>query len=179
MARDRNYLRYLGFVEDPGPGYEVDFEKDPERLKDGYANRTADGTDLSKFKGRGGKLLIYQGLADVDVAPEATRQWYEALTKDTGGEAGTMEFARLFMVPGMSHCGVPSGPGVADSGFDPLPALEKWVEEGVAPESIVMTKSTEDGKTEWTRPVCVYPNVAKYKGSGDLKDAANWTCGGA
>ena len=93
---------YLGFVEDPGPGYEVDFEKDPERLKDGYANRTADGTDLSTFKERGGKLLIYQGLADVDVAPEATRQWYETLTKDVGGDAGTMEFARLFMVPGMA-----------------------------------------------------------------------------
>jgi Tannase and feruloyl esterase len=179
MARNRNYLRYLGFVEDPGPGYEVDFDKDPERLKDGYANRTADGTDLSKFKERGGKLLIYHGLADVDVAPEATRQWYEALTKDMGGDAGTMEFARLFMVPGMSHCGIPSGPGVADTGFDPLPALEKWVEEGVTPESIVMTKTTEDGKTEWTRPVCVYPQVAAYKGSGDLKDAANWTCGGA
>jgi Tannase and feruloyl esterase len=179
LATERNYLRHLGFVEDPGPSYEVDFEKDPERLKDGYANRTADGTDLSKFKERGAKLLIYQGLADVDVAPEATRQWYEALAKDMGGEAATMEFARLFLVPGMSHCGVLPGPGVDHTGFDPLPALEKWVEEGVPPESIVMTKTTEDGKTEWTRPVCVYPNVATYKGSGELKDAANWTCGGA
>jgi feruloyl esterase len=179
LATDQNYLRYVGFVEDPGPGYDVDFDKDPERLKDGYANRTAEGTDLSEFKERGRKLLIYQGLADVDVAPEATRQWYEALTKDMGGDAGTMEFARLFMVPGMSHCGVLSNPGVDQTGFDPLPALEKWVEDGVAPESIVMTKTTEDGKTEWTRPVCVYPNVATYKGSGDLKDAANWTCGGA
>ena len=178
MARDRNYLRYIGFVEDPGPGYEVDFDKDPERLKDGYAERTADGTDLSKFEERGGKLLIYQGLADVDVAPEATRQWYEALTKDMGGEAATMEFARLFLVPGMSHCGIPSGPGVADTGFDPLPALEKWVEEGVPPESIVMVKTDDDGKTEWNRPVCVYPAIAEYKGSGDINDAANWTCGG-
>ena len=145
----------------------------------GYADMEASGTDLSKFKERGGKLLIYQGLADGLQAPETTRQWYEALTKDMGGEAATMEFARLFMVPGMDHCGVQSGPGVAHTGFDPLPALEKWVEEGVPPESIVMTKSTEDGKTEWTRPVCVYPKVATYKGSGDLKDAANWTCGGA
>jgi Tannase and feruloyl esterase len=139
----------------------------------------ASGTDLSKFKERGGKLLIYQGLADGGQAPEATRQWYEALAKDMGSDAATMEFARLFLVPGMDHCGVQSGPGVGHTGFDPLPALEKWVEEGVPPESIVMTKSTEDGKTEWTRPVCVYPSVAKYKGSGDLKDAASWTCGGA
>ena len=67
--------------------------------------------------------------------PRRRRQWYEALTKDTGGEAATMEFARLFLVPGMDHCGVQSGPGVHHSGFDPLPALEKWVEEGVPPES--------------------------------------------
>ena len=90
-----------------------------------------------------------------------------------------MDFARLFLVPGMDHCGVQSGPGVHHSGFDPLPALEKWVEEGVPPEAIVMTKADKDGKTEWTRPVCVHPKLATYKGSGDLKDAANWACGGA
>jgi feruloyl esterase len=177
-----NELRHYSFAEDPGRNYDVvkfDFDKDPESMIQGYAEMEASGTDLSKFKGRGGKLLIYQGLADGLQAPEATSQWYEALIKDIGGEAATMEFARLFMVPGMDHCGVQSGPGVAHTGFDPLPALEKWVEEGVPPESIVMTKTTEDGKTEWTRPVCVYPTVAKYKGSGDLKDAANWTCGGA
>jgi hypothetical protein len=94
-----------------------------------------------------------------------------------GSAAATMEFARLFMVPGMDHCGIQSGPGVADTGFDPLPALEKWVEEGVPPESIVMTKGTQDGRTEWSRPVCVYPNIAKYQDSGDLKDAASWICG--
>jgi feruloyl esterase len=175
-------LRFTGFAEDPGPDYDVvdfDFDKDPERLIQAYVNREAGGTDLSNFKARGGRLLVYQSIADPQIVPEPTRRWYEALTKDMGGEAATMEFARLFMVPGMDHCGVQSGPGVAHAGFDPLPALEKWVEQGVAPESIVMTKSTEDGKTEWTRPVCVYPKVATYKGSGDLKDAANWTCGGA
>jgi Tannase and feruloyl esterase len=178
----KDTLRHTGFTEDPGSHYDVahfDFDKDPELLVQGYSDMEASGTDLSKFKGRGGKLLIYQGLADVIAMPEATRQWYEALTKDMGGEAATMGFARLFMVPGMSHCGIPSSPGVADTGFDPLPALEKWVEDGVAPESIVMTKTDDDGETEWTRPVCVYPHVATYRGSGDLKDAASWTCGGA
>jgi feruloyl esterase len=175
-------LRHYGFAEDPGPDYDVasfDFDKHPGSLVQGYADMEASGTDLSKFKARGGKILIYQGLAEGLQAPETTSQWYEALTKDMGGEAATMEFARLFMVPGMDHCGVQSGPGVAHAGFDPLPALEKWVEQGVPPESIVMIKTTEDGRTEWTRPVCVYPEVATYKGSGDLKDAANWTCGGA
>jgi feruloyl esterase len=173
-------LRFYGFAEDPGPDYDVvnfDFDKDPQRLVQTYVNREASGTDLSAFKGRGGKLLIYHGLADAS-GPDATRQWYEALTKETGGEPATMEFARLFLIPGMDHCGVLSGPGVDQTGFDPLPALEKWVEEGVPPESIVMTKTDDDGKTEWTRPVCVYPKVAKYKQSGNLKDAASWTCAG-
>lgn len=110
---------------------------------------------------------------------DATRQWYEALTKETGGDAATTEFARLFLIPGMDHCGVLSNPGVDQTGFDPLPALERWVEEGVPPESIVMTKTDDAGRSEWTRQVCVYPEVAQYKGSGDLKDAVNWTCGGA
>jgi hypothetical protein len=175
-------LRHYSFAEDQGSDYDVvafDFDKDPERMVPGYEDMEASGTDLSKFKERGGKLLIYQGVADGLQPPETTRNWYEALTKDAGGEAATMEFARLFLVPGMDHCGVQSDPGVAGAGFDPLPALERWVEEGVPPESIVMTKADDDGKTEWSRPVCVYPQVAKYTGSGDLKDAGNWTCDGA
>jgi Tannase and feruloyl esterase len=175
-------LRHYSFAEDLGPDYDVadfDFDKDPQRMVQSYQDMEASGTDLSKFKERGGKLLIYQGLADGLQPPETTRQWYGDLTKDMGGEAATMEFARLFLVPGMDHCGAQSGPGVADTGFDPLPVLEKWVEEGVPPESILMTKSDDGGKTEWARPVCVYPKVATYKGSGELKDAANWTCGGA
>ena len=172
-------LRFYGLGEDPGPGYDVrsfDLERDVERLKRTYVNREAGGTDLSKFKARKGKLLIYQGLADALTSPEAMQLWYEDLTKAMGGEAGTRDFARLFLVPGMDHCGSTNGPGVDDSGFDPLPALERWVEEGVAPESIVMTKRDKDGKTEWTRPVCVYPQVARFKGAGDRKDASSWSC---
>ena len=172
-------LRFYGLGEDPGPGYDVrsfDLERDVERLKRTYANREAGGTDLSKFNARKGKLLIYHGLADAGTSPEATQLWYEHLTKAMGGEAGTRDFARLVLVPGMDHCGITNGPGVHDSGFDPLPALERWVEEGVAPESIVMTKRDKDGKTEWTRPVCVYPQVARFKGAGDRKDASSWSC---
>jgi feruloyl esterase len=175
-------LRHYSFAEDLALDYDVaafDFDKDPERMVQSYSDMEASGTDLSKFEARGGRLLIYQGLADPLQPPETTRQWYEALTKDMGGEATTMGFARLFLVPGMDHCGAQSDPGVAGAGFDPLPALERWVEEGVPPESIVMTKTDDGGKTEWTRPVCVYPKVATYKGSSDLKDAANWTCGGS
>ena len=99
-------------------------------------------------------------------APAATSQWYEALTKDMGGEAGTIDFARLFMVPGMGHCG--GGPGV--NGFDQIGTLERWVEQGIAPNSIIGT-----GANGLTRPLCAYPQAAEHKG-GDLKDAANWSC---
>jgi feruloyl esterase len=183
-------LRFYGFPRDPGPDYDLkdfDFDRDTKILQRAVdTNYVADGTDLAKFKSRGGKLLIYQGAADALTAPEATRQWYEDLTKVMGGESATRDFARLFMLPGMDHCGIvaspgvgtsgSSGPGVHHSGFDPLPALEKWVEEGIAPETIVMTRADKDGKVEWARPVCVYPQVARYKGSGDWKDAGNWTC---
>ena len=116
-------LRFYGLGTDPGPGYDVrsfDLDRDVERLKRTYVNREAGGTDLSKFKARKGKLLIYQGLADADTSPEATRLWYEDLTKAMGGEAGTRDFARLFLVPGMDHCGITNGPGVHHSGFDPV-----------------------------------------------------------
>jgi feruloyl esterase len=173
-------LRYHGLPEDPGPDYDIagfDFDKDPEPVRRTAASRDADDTDLSKFKARGGKLLIYQGLGDAGVPPEAARLWYEELNKAVGSETETRGFARLFMIPGMDHCGTQAGPGVHHSGFDPLPALEKWVEGGVAPESIVMTKTDKDNRVEWSRPVCVYPQVARYKGSGDMKDAASWSCG--
>ncbi len=173
-------MRFYGFPEDPGPDYDVlnfDFDRDPARMIETYVDFEACGTDLSKFQEGGGKLLVYQGLADADIVPEATRQWYDALATDMGGAGATADFARLFLVPGMSHCGIPpTGPGVAHPGFDPLPALERWVEQGVPPESIVMTKTDEAGRTEWTRPVCVYPEVAKYQGTGDIQDAASWAC---
>ncbi len=110
-------LRFYGFPEDPGPDYDVanfDFDRDPARMIETYVDLEAGGTDLSEFQERGGKLLVYQGLADADIVPEATRQWYEALATDMGGAGATADFARLFLVPGMSHCGIPpTGPGVA------------------------------------------------------------------
>jgi feruloyl esterase len=90
----------------------------------------------------------------------------------------TQEFARLFMVPGMDHCGIGTeGPGISDTGIDPLTALEQWVEEGKAPDELVATKTAASGgQTLWKRPVCAYPKVARYKGSGDASDAASFTC---
>jgi feruloyl esterase len=176
-------LRYYGFLQDPGPDYSVDqfdFDRDPARLVIG-SGRDAGSTDLAKFRARGGKMLIWHGLADEQIPAAITQDWYENLTKAVGGAEATHDFARLFLIPGMNHCGIAElGPAVqvarANSGFDPLPILEKWVEEGVPPESILMTKRDKEGRAEWARPVCAYPQMARYSGSGDWRDAGNWVC---
>jgi feruloyl esterase len=174
-------LRHASFDEALPATFDVadfDFDHDPARIVAARADSDASSTDLSEFSGRGGKILIYHGLADV--SPVGTsREWYDALVEEVGGAANAMEFARLFLVPGMDHCGFGSDPGVGHAGFDPLPALERWVEQGIPPESIVMTKTDSAGATEWTRPVCVFPNAAKYGGSGEITVAVNWNCGPA
>jgi len=136
----------------------------------------SDNPDLSKFKERGGKLLLWHGWADSIVIPQKTVDYYETVERESGGKAKTQEFFRLFMIPGVDHCGILSGPGINQMGFDPLNALDTWVEKGTPPESLLATKKGPKGETLWTRPLCPYPQVAKYKGSGDINDAANFQC---
>ena len=88
-----------------------------------------------------------------------------------GGYDKTRDFFRLFMAPGMGHCA--GGPG--PNQFDALTALEQWVEKGVAPDTLIASHST-DGKVDRTRPLCPYPQVARYKGTGSIDEAANFTC---
>lgn len=121
--------------------------------------------DLSKFKARGGKLLITHGWSDTTITPENTVWYYDSVLEKMGKDQSN--WMRLFMVPGMAHCG--GGPGVHT--FDSIGTLEKWVEKGVAPDQMMGT-----GAQGLTRPLCPYPQYAEYKGSGDLKDAANWAC---
>jgi hypothetical protein len=90
--------------------------------------------DMNAFRQGGGKLIIYHGWAESDILPKLTIDFYETLAKKSGGMGATQDFARLFMVPGMDHCGIRTdGPGIADTGIDPLIALEQWIEEGEAP----------------------------------------------
>jgi feruloyl esterase len=88
-----------------------------------------------------------------------------------GSKAETQDFLRLFMAPGMNHCGGGNGPNT----FDTLTPLTRWVENGTAPTQIIASHSTA-GVVDRTRPLCPYPQVAKYKGSGSIADAANFTC---
>jgi hypothetical protein len=130
------------------------------------------GTDLTAFKGRGGKLLIIHGLADPIVSPRSTIDYWNRLQAKMGAQ-GLAEFARFYTVPGYGHG--PASPAAFMAAWDSLSALDAWVEKGVAPAAQVVTDRNEATKGR-TRPLCEYPNWPKYNGSGDLNAAASFTC---
>jgi Tannase and feruloyl esterase len=152
------------------------------------AKLNANDADLSKFKARGGKLILYHGWNDPAISALNTVNYYESVVKKMG-EKGTEAFARLYMVPGMQHCG--GGPGATEFGAESAVlgpkdaehsvslALEQWVEKGIPPGTVIASKFEQGDPTKgpkMTRPLCAYPQMAKYKGSGDTNDAANFTC---
>jgi hypothetical protein len=143
--------------------------------------------DLSSFKAHGGKLILYHGWSDSAISPLNTVNYYESVLSAMGSRQSE-DFTRLYMVPGMLHCGL--GPGPSVFGANPEPnanpeqsmfhSLEQWVENGVAPKQIVATKyvnplSPASG-VDMTRPLCPYPEVAKYKGTGDIHKASSFVC---
>lgn len=128
--------------------------------------------DLSGLRARGAKLLTYTGWADPVVAPLDTIAYYESVVANIGSQSETDDFFRLFMVPGMGHCSGGAGP----DRFDALGALVQWVEQGVAPDTMLASKLAPDGSVERTRPLCAYPAVARYTGSGSTDEAANFQC---
>jgi feruloyl esterase len=127
--------------------------------------------DLSAFSELGGKLLMYHGWIDQNIAPQNSINYYQRVAQTMGGTELVEDFMRLFMIPGVGHCN--GGPGTDT--FDALGALEQWVEEGIAPESIVASHLT-DGEADRTRPLCPYPQVAQYKGEGSTDEAENFVC---
>jgi feruloyl esterase len=127
--------------------------------------------DLRPYKNRGGKILLYHGWADPGISAYGTLDYFEKVVKAVGGQAQADMFARLFLAPGVHHCGGGPGPG----SFDMLSALEAWVERGEAPSRIVASRA-ENGAVTRTRPLCSYPMVARYNGQGSVDDAANFTC---
>ncbi|HSV53652.1 MAG TPA: tannase/feruloyl esterase family alpha/beta hydrolase [Burkholderiaceae bacterium] len=138
----------------------------------------ATNPDLSAFMRRGGKLMMYHGWNDVAIPAGATLDYYAALRKTVGPAADQQ--TRLFMMPGLLHCG--GGPGATH--FDKLGELDRWVESGKAPERIVATEYDPpaslfvmpNAKTVRTRPLCPWPKVAHFKGTGSSDDAANFIC---
>ena len=150
----------------------MDFDKGvPQADVFDHGTISAIDPDLAKFKAHGGKLIMYHGWADALIAPQNSINYYSSVETAMGGTGKTNDFLRLFMAPGMGHCFGGDGP----SSFDALRALETWVEQGKAPEEIVASHIT-NGQVDRTRPLCVYPKVAKYKGTGSSDDAANFSC---
>jgi feruloyl esterase len=146
----------------------IDFDKETSALEKKFAAAVdANNPDLSAFLGRGGKLILYHGWNDQLIAPENTIDYFNNVVY-TVGTAKADESMRLFMVPGMTHC----GGGDGTSNFDMVPELERWVEKGQAPDRITASRTNPDR----TRPLCRYPMVAVYKGAGSTDDANNFTC---
>jgi pimeloyl-ACP methyl ester carboxylesterase len=144
-------------------------------------------TNLRAFKSHGGKLIQYHGWSDAAIPPTGSVEYFEAVQKAMGD---TKSFYRLFMVPTMSHCA--GGPGATifgnaggmepaeeDAEHDVVLALDRWVEKGAAPDHIIATGFVDNNPAKgvaMTHPLCPYPQVAHYQGTGDAKDAANFVC---
>jgi feruloyl esterase len=163
--------RYVVFQNAGWDWRTFDFDKDNSRFeRPEYLIMNATDPHLEKFLAHGGKLLLYHGWADQNVSPYMTVQYFQSV-QQTLGAARADGSVRLFLEPGMAHCGGGEGPNT----FDKVGALDRWVEEGQAPASILASHSTA-GHVDRTRPLCPYPQVAQYKGSGSIDDAANFAC---
>jgi feruloyl esterase len=156
-----------------------DFDKDPASLSARNAEfpqsaiewDVADSTDLTKFKSQGRKMIVYHGGSDPSWSLNDTLRWYTELEKR---DPKVRDFARFFIVPGLNHCY--GGPAMEKADF--LTPLTEWVEHGKAPERIVGTAKVADD-VPWpgrSRPFCVYPKQARYKGDGSIEVAENFVC---
>jgi feruloyl esterase len=164
-------LRYL-VLDPPQPDYDYrtfDFERDTALLERWAETANATDTDLDAFRERGGKLIITYGWADAILQPLMGVRYYEEAATANGPDAA--DFMRLFMAPGMAHC----GGGVGPDQYDAVTAVIDWVETGAAPDAL-LAKKVVGGEVTRSRPLCPYPQVARYDGDGSDEDAANFMC---
>lgn len=195
-APDRSLLSLFGVGYFRNMVYE-NADWDPKTFEIGPALKLAEAKtgqalnaidpNLAPFRSRGGKLIVYHGWADAAIAAPNSINYYNSVVAKMR-PAATESFVRLFMAPGLQHCGGGPGPNSFGQGGVSLPndpdhniylALEQWVEKGRAPAKVIATKFVDDSPAKgvkMTRPLCPYPEVAKYKGAGDVNDAANFVC---
>jgi feruloyl esterase len=182
------FWKYWVFQDAAWDWRTFDYDRDVTYADKKLAEVNASNPDLSAFKARGGKILMYSGWADPVGPPMDAVNYYQRVQEVMGGRHKTESFFRLFMVPGMAHCRGGPGPnsfgGVStiatpqskiDPEHDVLSALVQWVEKGPAPNYIIATHFTND-TIDRTRPLCPYPKIARWNGSGSTDDAKNFTC---
>ncbi|EBA10088.1 tannase/feruloyl esterase family alpha/beta hydrolase [Sagittula stellata] len=135
------FTQYMAFADDPGAEYsplDFDIETDPARLETMAEVYNGDNPDLSAFRAAGGKMIVYHGWADAIVTPYKTVDWYEQASEAAGGEETLKESVRLFMVPGLDHCGILPGPGgINAASLDPMAPMERWLNDDTPPTSIM------------------------------------------
>ena len=164
-------MKYL-ILDPPQPEYDFtkfNYDHDTSLVQRWSKLADAKDPDLSKFRKRGGRLIMTYGWADTILQPMMGVHYYEAVTAKNGKD--TANFARLFMMPGVAHCGGGIGPDRNDA----VTAVIDWVEKGKAPDSLLASR-VMDGKVVRTRPLCPYPQVARYKGQGSIDEASNFSC---
>ena len=161
--------RYLVYGD---PNWTIDrFDFDTDIVKAEETLNALD-PDLKPFFARGGKLLAYHGWSDAQISPLNATQYYERVVESVGSAEEVHDSYRLFMAPGMGHCGGGEGPSV----FDKMALIEAWVEEGRAPDHVLATKFGPEGEVEMRRPLCAYPARAVYDGNGDPKREESFSC---
>ena len=185
-----DFWRYWVFDNPKWDWRTFDYDRDVSYADKKLAAVNATSPDLNAFRLRGGKILMYSGWADPTGPSMDAIDYYKRVEQAAGGHKATESFFRLFMVPGMAHCGGGPGPNSfggygppspispeirVDPQHDVLSALVQWVENGTAPAYIVASHVT-DGRVDRTRPICPYPKVARWSGSGSSDDARNFTC---
>jgi feruloyl esterase len=186
-----DFFRYSVFQDSGFNNATFNFDTDTDRafntlvagepLQSVY-NATA---NLTPFKARGGKLVMYHGWADQQITPLSSIDYYNRVVASQG-QAATDSFLKMFMMPGIGHCsggrgvanfgGSTGAASAADADHDVVRALDRWVTQGTAPTSLIGTRRA-GATVDRSRPLCAYPQVAKYKGTGDINDAANFACG--
>ena len=167
-----SYFKFVVFEDTTWDFRTLDFDRDVARAYqiDGGLLAATD-PDLTEFASRGGKLMLIHGWSDQFISPRYSINYYESVIEgmDSGDEAA--EFMRLFVAPGMAHCGGGDGPNA----FDSLALIEQWVDQGTAPDQMIASRITR-GEVVRTRPLCPYPQVARYTGTGSIDDDANFQC---
>jgi hypothetical protein len=176
LPRSESYMQYMYLDPAPGPSWKYtmyNFDSDPPKMSKPALKINATNPDLSALKQRGGKIIHYHGWADPMLVAYMSIDYYESVLR-TMGDKQTNEFYRLFLIPGMFHCGGGVGCGSADW----FTAIVDWVEKGTAPEKVIGAH-VDGGEMKRTRPLCPYPQVARYKGSGSIDAAENFVCAAA